>query len=112
MEPKERQALYYQDRNGDQPFQIWRDGCGDIKAKVAIDSRITRLRSGNFGDSKSVGSGVSELRVHLGPGYRIYYGIDGDKIILLCGGDKDSQEIDIKRAKELGFDYKQRTNKG
>ncbi len=80
---------------------------GDLKA--AIDARIARLRAGNFGDSKSVGKAVSESRIDFGPGYRIYYGVAGDDIILLCGGDKSSQDSDIQRAQSFWKDYKDRT---
>lgn len=90
------------------PFGIWRDGLGDIKTKAAITARIGRLQSGNFSDSRSVGGGVVENRIDLGPGYRIYYGIDDDKIILLCGGDKSSQDADIQRAQGYWDDYKER----
>lgn len=87
---------------------MWRDGLGDIKTKAAIAARIGRLRSGNFSDSKSIGGGAAENRINFGPGYRIYYGIDGDKIILLCGGDKSTQDTDIKIAQKYWEDYKER----
>ncbi|MEO5565878.1 MAG: type II toxin-antitoxin system RelE/ParE family toxin [Luteimonas sp.] len=72
-------------------------GCGKIVA------RIERMRVGNFGDSKSVGSGVSELRIGgRGPGYRVYYAMQGEEVvILLCAGDKSSQKSDIKQAQEI-----------
>ncbi len=83
-------------------FREWIDRLRDPQAIARIDARIGRLRAGNFGDVKSVGDGVSELRVHFGPGYRIYFTRSGDKIvILLCGGDKGSQSKDIRRAKAL-----------
>jgi len=64
--------------------------------------RIRRLSLGNFGDSKSLGSGISELRIDYGPGYRIYYTSRGDElIVLLAGGDKSTQQKDIRKAKEL-----------
>ena len=81
----------------------------DRDLKAAVDARIARLRAGNFGDSKSVGKGVSESRIDLGPGYRIYYGVAGDDIILLCAGDKSSQDSDIERAQDFWNDYKERT---
>jgi putative addiction module killer protein len=108
VEAKEREAVYYQSRSEKQPFRDWRSGFRDIKTKTAIDAKITRLRSGNVGDSRSVGEGVSEAEIDLGPGYRIYYGIYGEKIILLCGGDKHTQDNDIKLAKEFWADYKRR----
>lgn len=83
-------------------FDDWFAKLRDRKVVLAIDRRVARLREGNFGDSKAVGEGVSELRLDMGPGYRIYFSRQGSVIvILLCGGDKDSQRRDIDRAKEL-----------
>ena len=74
----------------------------DIPARARIAKRIDRIALGNFGDAKSVGGGVSELRFTFGPGYRVYYTRRGDiVVILLCGGDKGSQEQDIERAKAI-----------
>jgi putative addiction module killer protein len=66
------------------------------------------MRGGNFGDSRPIGEGASENRIHLGAGYRIYYGTDGDRIILLCGGGKSRQAADIPKAKTFWSDYKKR----
>lgn len=83
-------------------FRDWLDGLRDRKARLRIDDRLRRLADGNAGDTKSVGDGVQELRLHFGPGYRIYYiWRDGILVILLCGGDKSSQARDIAKAKEL-----------
>lgn len=83
-------------------FRSWLDGLRDRKARLRIDDRLKRLASGNAGDSKSVGDGVQELRLHFGPGYRVYYMWQGDVlIILLNGGDKSSQARDIAKAKQL-----------
>lgn len=83
-------------------FGAWLEGLRDRKARLRIDDRLKRLASGNAGDTKPVGGGVQELRLHFGPGYRIYYiWQDGVLIILLNGGDKDSQARDIAKAKEL-----------
>ncbi len=74
----------------------------DKQARASILSRISRLQDGLMGDIKPVGGGVSELRVHVGAGYRVYIAQKGKElIILLCGGDKSTQKDDIKRAKEL-----------
>jgi putative addiction module killer protein len=67
--------------------------------------RLNRVMEGNFGDCAAVGEGVYELRFKLGPGYRIYFGEDGDQVILLGGGDKGTQERDIRVAKERWSDY-------
>ncbi len=73
----------------------------DTKTRAIIRTRLNRVRMGNFGDSKSLGDDVYELRVHYSPGYRIYFAEwDGTIIILLCGGSKRSQNRDIRRAKE------------
>lgn len=86
-------------------FQRWFVSLRDRKSKLRIADRLKRLASGNVGDTKSVGDGVQELRLHFGPGYRIYYiWRDGVLIILLNGGDKASQERDIAKAKALAKD--------
>lgn len=83
-------------------FRDWLDGLRDRKARLRIDDRLRRLASGNAGDTKAVGDGVQELRLHFGPGYRVYYKWrDGVLVILLSGGDKSSQVRDIAKAKEL-----------
>ena len=83
-------------------FIDWLVALRDIPARARIAKRIDRIALGNFGDAKSVGGGVSELRFTFGPGYRVYYTRRGDiVVILLCGGDKSSQEQDIERAKAI-----------
>jgi putative addiction module killer protein len=83
-------------------FRRWVDKLSDHEAQHRIAVRIRRLRDGNPGDVKSVGAGVSELRIHYGPGYRIYFTWRGSKLILLlAGGDKKSQQRDILAAREL-----------
>lgn len=83
-------------------FAAWHASLRDLRAKVAIARRIERTATGNLGDVKSVGDGVSELRIDVGPGYRVYFTVrDGVVIILLAGGDKSTQATDIKRAKRL-----------
>jgi len=108
VEARERDVQYYESSSGACPFRTWRASIRDRKARGAIDARITRLRAGNFGVSKSVGGGVSESVIDIGPGYRIYYGIDQDVIVLLCAGDKSTQPADIELAKNLWDDYKGR----
>jgi putative addiction module killer protein len=83
-------------------FDRWLSDLADERARTKIASRVARLCFGNAGDVKPVGEGVSEMRIHHGPGYRVYYKQTGRTIILiLCGGDKSSQDRDIKRAKEI-----------
>mgnify|MGYP001251390786 CR=1 FL=1 len=83
-------------------FSRWFDGLRDTMAKARIAIRIRRLSLGNPGDVKPVGEGVSELRIDHGPGYRVYFVQRGSVLVmLLCGGDKRSQERDIARAKAM-----------
>lgn len=83
-------------------FEQFMQGLRDERAKAKIAARIDRLADGNPGDVKPVGEGVSEMRIDYGPGYRVYYCKAGDTIIvILCAGDKDSQESDIATAKAL-----------
>jgi putative addiction module killer protein len=79
----------------------------DLRAVARIDARIGRFRLGNFGDVKSVGDGVSEMRVDFGPGYRVYLMRQGDRVVvLLCAGDKSSQARDIRIAKAMAAEMK------
>lgn len=83
-------------------FRLWRSQLKDVRARALIASRLDRLAYGHVGDAVSVGGGVCELRIHHGPGYRIYYQRRGQTIIvLLCGGNKHGQGRDIKTAKHL-----------
>ena len=83
-------------------FANWFKGLKDRRAKARVQARIDRLEMGNFGDVSPVGEGVSELRIHYGPGYRVYFVQRGLVIVvLLCGGDKSSQNSDITKAKKL-----------
>lgn len=89
-------------QNGLVPFDEWFEALHDRKMQATVDARLTRVRAGNFGDCKSVGGGVFELRINLGPGLRIYYGLHGEQVvILLGGGDKRTQTRDIRRAQQL-----------
>lgn len=89
-------------------FETWLSRLRDERAVARINIRIRRLSLGNPGDVKSVGSGVSELRIDYGPGYRVYYMQQGGMlIILLCGGDKRSQDRDVAVAKSLAAELKE-----
>jgi putative addiction module killer protein len=93
--------------DGKTPFTAWLEALRDTKARAKIRVRLDRLRLGNLGDCQPVGAGVSELRIDFGPGYRAYFGQEGTKrIVLLCGGDKRTQEADIKKAQAYWADYK------
>lgn len=83
-------------------FADWLDHLKDDLAVSAIAKRLARVQIGNFGDAKPVGDGVREMRIHYGPGYRIYFQVrHNELVLLLCGGDKSSQKRDIERAKLL-----------
>lgn len=106
MQPQERKVLHCVSNDKD-VFGEWLDGLKDITGRAAIRKRIARVEEGNFGDHRSVGAGVWEIRIHFGPGYRVYYGEDGPKIVLLlCGGDKGAQKRDIRKAQELWAEYR------
>lgn len=83
-------------------YARWLDNLRDIRARARVLARVERLAAGNPGDVKSIGEGVSEIRIDYGPGYRVYFTRRGNKIvILLAGGDKSTQDSDIKTAQEL-----------
>lgn len=83
-------------------FDKWLNNLRDRQAVLGILNRIARAEAGNFGDVKSVGDGVSEMRIFIGKGYRLYFHIrDNELLILLCGGDKSTQQKDIRKAKDL-----------
>lgn len=87
-------------------FRKWRMRLRDERVRALIASRLDRLAFGHFGDAEPVGQGISELRIHYGPGYRIYFHRRGNTIIvLLCGGDKSTQAGDIKAAKRLAAEW-------
>jgi len=90
-------------------FVSWRGGLSDAKGKARVLAQINRAAFGNFGDCDSVGEGVSEMRVHYGPGYRVYFTQEGATIyVLLCGGNKSTQRRDIAKAKRMARDLKEK----
>jgi putative addiction module killer protein len=95
-----RQVIVYQLPDGQEPFTDWLNGLRDGMVRKRILARLTRLEQGNLGDCKPVGDGIKELRMFFGSGYRVYFAENGDEVvILLCGGDKGSQDTDIEQAK-------------
>lgn len=101
--------LHYLMESGRDLYQDWLDGLKDIRARVAVQRRVDRLAAGNYGDHEFCREGVWELRVDVGAGYRVYYAQAGRKIVLLlCGGDKQSQQADINRAVKCWNDYQRR----
>lgn len=94
--------------DGNSPFADWFDGL-NVQAALKVNTYLTRIAKGNFSTLKSIGSGVHECRIDWGPGYRVYMGQDGDKlVILLGGGTKKRQQKDIDAAKLLWQEYKKR----
>lgn len=107
-----KRILEYQTTKGVRPFGKWLKEL-DARAAAKVTIAATRMRTGNFGDHKGVGGGVIECRIDFGPGYRIYFGQDGDDlVILLLGGSKKRQKDDINEAKEYWKDYKKRKAQG
>jgi putative addiction module killer protein len=106
---EEIEIRHYIDRAGKDVFDDWMTRLRDARAQAKITARINRVAAGNFGDCKSLGGGLYELRVDWGPGYRVYYATIGEAIVLLlCGGDKRKQSADIQRARQFLQDYQER----
>ncbi len=100
---------HYIDPEGQNLFTKWLNSFKDKQALSKIAARLLRLENGNFGDCKPVGEGVWELRIDSGPGYRVYYAIQGKRVILLCdGGDKSTQTTDIKNTISRWNDWQTR----
>lgn len=103
--PKE--IVAFRAKDGGVPFEDWLDDLNDKRAVARVLARLARVRHGNLGDCKSVGGGVAELRVDYGPGYRVYFGQKGRTVVvLLCGGDKRTQDRDIQMAKQFWHEFK------
>lgn len=109
MEVQPREIRRYITISGRIPFAEWFESLQDVKTQTIINKRLDRVRLGNLGDHRSVGAGVYELRISYGSGYRIYFSEVGSTIVLLlCGGDKGTQDRDITKAKEYWADYEKR----
>ncbi len=104
---------YYFTEDGEKPFKDWLEGLKDISARQKVRIRLDRVRLGNLGNNRYVGDGVYELKIAYGPGYRIYYGLEGKTVVLLLlGGDKASQRKDIALAKGYRSDNTRRKQDG
>jgi putative addiction module killer protein len=101
----EWKIVHYLRADQTDPFDEWMDSIDDSKVFDKVNIRLKRILGGNFGDHGPVGDGVSELREHDGAGHRVYYGRDGDTVVLLTGGKKKTQAKDITRAKIYWKDY-------
>ncbi len=101
MNTERWEVLEYVSESGSCPFQDWLENLKDVKGRAIIRKKINLLRLGYFSDSRSLGDGLFEIRIFFGPGYRVYFGKQEKKIvILLCGGKKDSQKRDIEKAQK------------
>jgi putative addiction module killer protein len=97
----------YRDKFGKEPYTIWIKSLKDSTTKARIEQRVRRIENGNFGNHKSVGEGVWELKLDFGPGYRVYFVHENDQIvILLCAGSKNSQQRDVAQAQSYWKEYK------
>lgn len=109
MESQPKKIREYTRSDGSSPFAQWLDGLRDRVAQDKIAARLKRVTLGNLGNYRSVGEGVCELKIDYGAGYRVYFGQVGLVVVLLlCGGDKSTQDRDIKLAKEYWRDYAKR----
>ncbi len=101
-----KQVVVYANQDGYEPFSAWLEALRDTKGRQRIQARIRRLEQGLYGDCKVIGEGVSELRMFFGPGYRVYFGEQPEHmVILLCGGDKSTQDKDIEQAQAYWKEY-------
>lgn len=113
MEATPRRFTKYTTRDGRVPFDDWFHGLRDSFGKGRIIKRLQKVEAGTLGDTDNAGEGVQGLKIHVGPGYRVYFGQDGPLIvILLCGGEKHGQDRDMATAREYWRDYKSRKKSG
>lgn len=102
-------VIAYADRAGREPFTAWLRKLKDAEGRARIMARLRRVEQGHYGDCRHIRDGVYELRLFFGPGYRVYFGEDGDRlVVLLCGGGKDTQKKDIGAALALWKEYQER----
>ncbi|MBI3795266.1 MAG: type II toxin-antitoxin system RelE/ParE family toxin [Nitrospinae bacterium] len=103
------EIIEYVDDQGKKPFSDWLARLRDIRGVAVIDARLKRIVLGNFGDCKRMTPALWELRVDFGPGYRVYFAKDGARIVLLlCGGNKATQQRDVEKASHLWNNYRRR----
>jgi len=107
VEASPKKVGLYVTAYGRVPFMEWLESLRDIKARAQIKKGLRRAEMGNLGEYNSVGQGVYEMKIHFGPGYRVYFGLEGPHfVLLLCGGDKSTQPKDIKLAQEYWADWR------
>ncbi len=111
MEVQPREIQQYKMPDGKIPFSEWLESLRDFKGKAKIVKRLERVSEGNLGDARSLGEGVWEFKIDFGPGYRVYFGqVETTIVLLLCGGDKSTQEQDISKAKKYWTEYRSQKN--
>jgi putative addiction module killer protein len=104
------EIIDYREYDGDIPFRLWFERL-ETSAASKIYSALGRMEAGNFSDSKRLKGGIHERRIHSGPGYRIYYAVPTRRlIVLLWGGTKKTQPSDIRKARRMWYEFKNRTN--
>jgi|SRR5688572_29225499 putative addiction module killer protein len=104
-----KELRIYRTKEGKEPFVEWIESLGDHIGRGHITNRLNRLVTGNYGDCKSVGDGVRELRIHYGPGYRVYFSEQQETIVLLLvSGTKRMQASDVKKAKKYWTEFRER----
>ena len=107
MHAMRKRSIIYKSAKGSEPYVKYVDSLKDREGAAKIRARVTQAELGNLGDWGSVGQGVIELRIHFGPGYRAYIGLQGKElIVLLCAGDKGSQDKDTRKAMDYWSDYR------
>jgi putative addiction module killer protein len=107
MDVPHQELVVYKAPNGKHPYLVWLERLNDTKAEAAILKRLDRVAMGLMGDCKALGEQLYELRIHVGPGYRVYLAQEPDHLVLLLlGGDKSTQAQDIQKAREYHRDYK------
>ena len=105
------ELLRYQGKDGQEPLTVWLHRLRDRQAHAHVLARLDRLENENFGQCRALQSGVWELKIDHGPGYRVYFGErDSTIVLLLCGGDKSTQDRDIRKAKEYWIEFRSRNN--
>lgn len=111
MQSQPRELRIYENEQGNAPFADWLNALRDRSAVARIQKRLDRVALGKLGDNRPVGAGVFELRIDYDPRYRVYFAqVENLTVLLLCGGDKSTQERDILRAKQFWIDFKRREN--
>jgi putative addiction module killer protein len=111
MQSQPRELRIYENEQGNAPFSSWLDSLRDREARARIKKRLDRVEQGNLGDYRFVGEGVFELRIDYGSGYRVYFvQVERVIVLLLCGGDKSTQDKDIQQAKQFWADFQKRDN--